>query len=112
MSILAAAGHVIAGCPGPNAVPTDTSLNPGPCAPPGLGPVGTEWLSWAVWFGVIFGIGGFIACGIMMAAGRRNRSHLAGEGAAGVPWVMAGMFLIAVASTIVGAVLPTGGLGG
>lgn len=97
-------------CPSPGATPTDTSLNPGACAPPGLGAVGTEWISWMTWIGLIAGILGFMACGIMMSFGRRNRSHLAGEGAAGIPWVMAGITAISLSAAVVGAVLPSSGI--
>jgi hypothetical protein len=45
----------------------------------------------------------FISAG-MMIIGRRNRSATAVDGAAGVPWVLGGLFLAAVAASIVGAV--------
>jgi hypothetical protein len=38
----------------------------------------------------------------MMALGRRNRSSLAADGATGIPWVLAGLTLIALSSGIVG----------
>ncbi|MFI9203740.1 hypothetical protein [Streptomyces sp. NPDC053048] len=75
--------------------------NPKPKAPHGMSGVFGEWVSWAKWIAVMAGILGLIACGIMMMVGRRNRSHLAAEGASGIIWVIAG---ISVASLAGGAV--------
>jgi hypothetical protein len=43
-----------------------------------------------------------IGCGAMMAIGLRNRRSLASDGATGIPWVLAGLTLIALSSGIVG----------
>jgi hypothetical protein len=76
--------------------------NPAPQAPPGLaGPVNTL-LGWWKWLALIGGVFGLIGCGAMMAIGRRNRHTLAADGATGVPWVLAGLTLIALSSGIVG----------
>jgi hypothetical protein len=76
--------------------------NPAPKAPPGLtGPVNTL-LAWWKWGALVAGVFGLIGCGAMMAIGRRNRSNLAADGAAGIPWVLAGLTLIALSSGIVG----------
>jgi hypothetical protein len=76
--------------------------DPAPKAPPGLaGPVSTL-LSWWKWGGFVGGVFGLIGCGAMMAIGRRNRSNLAADGATGIPWVLAGLTLIALSSGIVG----------
>ena len=76
--------------------------NPAPKAPPGLtGPV-TTLLSWWKWGALVAGVFGLIGCGAMMAIGRRNRSTLAADGATGIPWVLAGLTLIALSSGIVG----------
>lgn len=75
--------------------------NPKPEAPPGMEKVFGGWVGWAKWIAVMSGILGLIACGIMMMLGRRNRSHLAAEGASGIVWVIAG---ISVASLAGGAV--------
>jgi len=80
-------------------------LNPAACAPPGLDQIGSQWISWVKWAGVVGGIMGLMACGIMMAVGRRNRSNLAGEGASGIPWTLAGLTIIALASGIVTSIL-------
>jgi len=76
--------------------------NPAPQAPPGMaGPVSTL-LGWWKWGALVAGVFGLIACGAMMAIGRRNRSSLAADGASGIPWVLAGLTLIALSSGIVG----------
>ena len=76
--------------------------NPTPQAPPGMaGPVNTL-LGWWKWGALVAGVFGLIACGAMMAIGRRNRSSLAADGASGIPWVLAGLTLIALSSGIVG----------
>ena len=76
--------------------------NPAPQAPPGMaGPVGTL-LGWFKWGALVGGVFGLIGCGAMMAIGRRNRSSLAADGATGIPWVLAGLTLIALSSGIVG----------
>jgi hypothetical protein len=76
--------------------------NPVPKAPPGLaGPINTL-LAWWKWGALVAGVFGLIGCGAMMAIGRRNRSSLAADGATGIPWVLAGLTLIALSSGIVG----------
>ena len=76
--------------------------NPAPHAPPGLaGPVSTL-LGWWKWASLVAGVFGLTGCGAMMAIGRRNRSSLAADGAMGIPWVLAGLTLIALSSGIVG----------
>jgi hypothetical protein len=76
--------------------------NPAPAAPPGMaGPVNTL-LGWFKWGALVGGVFGLIGCGAMMAIGRRNRSSLAADGATGIPWVLAGLTLIALSSGIVG----------
>jgi hypothetical protein len=97
---LPAIGHAVAlysGGRGGGGVP-----NPAPQAPPGLtGPVNTL-LAWWKWGALVAGVFGLIGCGAMMAIGRRNRSSLAADGATGIPWVLAGLTLIALSSGIVG----------
>ena len=102
-SAAATARAILAG--GTPTAPPNTSLDPGAVAPPGLDVVGSEWISWTTWVGEIGGILGLMACGIMMTIGRKNRSHLAGEGASGIPWVVAGLTIICLSSTIVLKVL-------
>ncbi len=47
-----------------------------------------------------------MACGVMMAVGRRNRSSMAADGAAGIPWVLGGLTFGAIAALIVAFILP------
>jgi hypothetical protein len=74
-----------------------------PVAPPGL--AGGHAARLAEVDGVVAGIVGFGACGIMMILGRRNRSNMAVGGATGIPWVLGGLSLMSLASGLVGAVL-------
>ncbi len=76
--------------------------NPAPVAPPGLSGDVNTLLAWWKWGALIAGVFGLIGCGAMMAIGRRNRSSLAADGATGIPWVLAGLTLIALSSGIVG----------
>jgi hypothetical protein len=79
--------------------------NPAPKAPPGLSSKVNTLLAWWKWGALIAGVFGLIGCGAMMAIGRRNRSNLAADGATGIPWVLAGLTLIALSSGIVGVFL-------
>jgi drug/metabolite transporter (DMT)-like permease len=79
--------------------------NPPPQAPPGLESFANEFLGWMKWSGLVAGMAGLIIIGIMMAVGRRNRSMMAVDGAAGIPWVVGGLTVISFASAIVGKVL-------
>jgi hypothetical protein len=76
--------------------------NPAPVAPPGLSGDVNTLLAWWKWGALVAGIFGLVGCGAMMAIGRRNRSSLAADGATGIPWVLAGLTLIALSSGIVG----------
>jgi hypothetical protein len=76
--------------------------NPAPVAPPGLSGTVNTLLGWWKWGAMIAGVFGLIGCGAMMAIGRRNRSNLAADGATGIPWVLAGLTLIALSSGIIG----------
>jgi hypothetical protein len=71
--------------------------NPAPQAPPGLASKVSTLLGWWKWGSFIAGLFGLIACGAMMAVGRRNRSSMSADGAAGIPWVLAGLTVIALA---------------
>ncbi|RJK95919.1 hypothetical protein [Vallicoccus soli] len=78
--------------------------NPAPQAPPGLGDAADTLLGWMKWGGLVAGVAGLIICAIMMMVGRRNRSSTAADGAAGIPWVLAGLTVIAFSAGLVGAV--------
>lgn len=79
--------------------------DPAPASPPGLSGTVSTLLAWWKWGALIAGLFGLVACGAMMAIGRRNRSSLAADGAAGIPWVLAGLTLVALSSGIVGVFL-------
>ena len=79
--------------------------NPGPEAPPGMQAVATTFLSWGKWVLLVAGVLGFFICAGMMIIGRRNRSQTAVDGAAGVPWVLAGLALTSLAAGIAGVAL-------
>jgi hypothetical protein len=85
----------------PVAAPT-----PPPAAPPGLDDLGNTFIGWMKWVLIVCGVAGLLTWGIMMTVGRRNRSAFAADGAAGIPWVLGGLTLGAIAAVIVGAVLP------
>ena len=79
--------------------------NPAPVAPPGMQAPAELLLGWMKWIGIIAGLVGFGVCAMMMILGRRNRSNMAVDGAAGIPWVLGGLSLIALSSGLVGAIL-------
>ena len=83
----------------------DTVPNPGPVAPPGMEKPAGMLLGWMKWIGILAGMVGLSLCALMMIIGRRNRSSLAVDGAAGIPWVLAGLSLITLSSGLVAAVL-------
>jgi hypothetical protein len=96
--------------PAPKASGDGTGLaNPKPCAPPGLANIATQWIGWAKWGCLVCGALGLLIAAGMMMIGRRNRSHLAGEGASGIPWVVAGLSLAALAVPIATQVLTAAG---
>jgi hypothetical protein len=89
--------------PGPDTdpfVPTPTAV-----PIPGMDGMANTFIGWLRWVLIIGGVAGLLICGIMMAVGRRGRSTLAADGAAGVPWVLGGLLLGSVAAFIVSAVL-------
>jgi hypothetical protein len=59
------------------------------------------FLGWLKYGGMAAGVGGLIICGAMMAVGQRNRHSLSADGAAGVPWALAGVSLVVLAVSIV-----------
>jgi hypothetical protein len=90
--------------PDPSASPAAGSgaPNPPPQPPPGLSADVNTLLGWWKWIALTGGVFGLTGCGAMMAIGRRSRSAMAADGATGVPWVLAGLTLIVLASGIVG----------
>lgn len=80
-------------------------LNPCASAPAPMVPVVSTFLGWTHWFAIGSGVFGFFWCGVSMTLGRRNRSNLAAEGAAGIPWVLGGLSVCAVAYGVTTLVL-------
>jgi hypothetical protein len=79
--------------------------NPPAVPPPGFaGPVATI-LGWIKWGAIVAGSVGMSACGLMMILGRRNRSSLAVDGAAGIPYVLLGLVVVSAGSAIAGVFL-------
>ena len=79
--------------------------NPAPLAPPGLTAPVTTIIAWGKWGVLVSGVAGLLICAGKMAIGHRNRATFAADGATGVPWVLGGLSLAAVASALVGAFL-------
>ena len=80
-------------------------IDPDPTPIPGLETAATMFLGWGKWALIIGGVLGMMICAGMMIMGRRNRSSTAVDGATGIPWVLGGLTLGAIAATVVGAVL-------
>jgi hypothetical protein len=79
--------------------------NPAPQAPPGLTAPVTTIIAWGKWGVLVCGVVGLLICAGKMAIGHRNRATFAADGATGVPWVLGGLSLAAVAAAIVSAFL-------
>ncbi|MFI5959747.1 hypothetical protein [Cryptosporangium sp. NPDC051539] len=107
ISTLADHGHqaISAVFAAPMATPDPGIPNPPPSEIPGLGPVLGKFISWAKWTIRGAGVLGILWCCGMMIFGRRNRSALAVDGAIGLPWVLGGVSIAAIAATLVGSVL-------
>ena len=85
--------------------PTPAVPNPPAQAPPGLSAPVNTILGWGKWGVLVCGVAGLLICGGKMAIGHRNRATFAADGATGVPWVLAGLSLAAVAAAIAGVFL-------
>ena len=102
-----AAMPFLAAAPDPNvgeATPAGIVPNPTPTPIPGMDVIASDFLGWLKWAGVIAGVAGLIVCGIMMIAGRRNRSSFAADGATGIAWVIGGLAVISFGAGLVGFV--------
>ncbi|GAA4968793.1 hypothetical protein [Kineococcus glutinatus] len=85
--------------------PTVQIPNPAAALPPGAAEEVALLLSWLKGIGIVGGAAGLVICGIMMTVGRRNRSAMAADGAAGIPWVLGGISLVSFGAGVVGAVV-------
>ena len=80
--------------------------DPAPQAPPGeLAEAVSTLLGWMKWGGIVGAVAAATAAGIMMVVGRRNRNHMAIEGAVSLPWVVAGLALVLGSASIVSFLL-------
>ncbi len=79
--------------------------NPAPTPIPGMDGVADMFLGWGKWALIVGGVLGLFICGGMMILGRRNRSATAVDGATGIPWVLGGLTVGAIAAGVVGVVL-------
>lgn len=79
--------------------------DPTPQAPPGLTKPVTTMIAWGKWGVLVCGVAGLLICAGKMAIGHRNRATFAADGATGVPWVLGGLSLAAVATAIVSVFL-------
>ena len=79
--------------------------DPPPIPPPGLTRQVSIILGWIKWGTIIAGVIGLMICALMMMVGRRSRSTVAADGAAGIPWVLLGLMLASASSAIVGVFL-------
>ena len=79
--------------------------DPPPVPPPGFTRQVSTILGWTKWGTVIAGVIGLTICALMMMVGRRSRSTVAADGAAGIPWVLLGLMLASASSAIVGVFL-------
>ena len=79
--------------------------DPAPQAPPGLTRPVTTIIAWGKWGVLVCGVAGLLICAGKMAIGHRNRATFAADGATGVPWVLGGLSLAAVAAAIVSVFL-------
>jgi hypothetical protein len=79
--------------------------DPAPSAPPGLIGKADTVIAWGKWGVLICGVGGLLIAGGMMAIGHRNRSSMAADGAARIPWVVGGLSLVAASAAIVAVFL-------
>lgn len=79
--------------------------DPAPAPVPGLSGSVNTILAWVKWGALIAGVLGLSLCAFKMMVGHRNRSTFAADGAAGIPWVLAGLSLVATGAGIVGVFL-------
>jgi len=85
---------VLAAVPNPPAIPV-----------PGLQNDLNTIIGWMKYLSFFLGFIGLIWCGMQMMVGRRQRHAYAADGAAGIPWVIAGLTLVAIAAGVVGVFL-------
>ena len=81
---------------------------PSPQAPPGIGAVSDQLISWLTWGALAAGVVGLLVCAGMVVVGRRHRGGLAQDGLVGSLWVVTGLALASLAAVLVGAFVGVG----
>ncbi|WP_220480881.1 hypothetical protein [Halosaccharopolyspora lacisalsi] len=76
--------------------------NPSPGVPRELQDFGNTVVAALKWLLLVSGVGGLLACSIMIAIGRRNRNQLAQQGIFDAGFVLIGLALGSMAATLVG----------
>lgn len=76
--------------------------NPPPGVPQQFQGFGNMVVAALKWILIVAGVGGLLACAIMIVVGRRNRNQLAQQGIFDVGYVMLGLAIGSVAAVIVG----------
>lgn len=77
--------------------------NPAPQVPSGMAEPVNQIIGWGKWIVMALGVIGLLFCAGQMIMGRKNRHQMAADGATGVPWVIGGVSLIALAAPLVDA---------
>jgi hypothetical protein len=77
-----------------------TTYDPNPEPPPFFEGKVELILNYLAWGAGLAAVGSIIWIAVMMMVGRRNRSQMAADGMAGLPWVAGGLILVSAASAI------------
>jgi hypothetical protein len=82
---------------------TEPASTSSPQAPPGIGVLADQLISWLTWGALAAGVVGLLVCAGMVVVGRRHRGGLAQDGLVGSLWVVTGLTLASLAAVLVGA---------
>lgn len=77
--------------------------NPAPTVPDGMQDPVNKIIGWGKWIVMALGVIGLLVCAGQMIMGRKNRHQMAADGATGIPWVIGGVSLIALAAPLIDA---------
>lgn len=75
---------------------------PPPAVPMPMQNFGNMIVGTLKWILLVCGVGGFLACGIMITIGRRHRNQLAQQGVFDVGYVLLGLAVGSLAAVLVG----------
>lgn len=76
--------------------------NPPAAVPTQMQDFGSMVIGLLKWLLIVSGVGGFLACGIMITIGRRHRNQLAQQGVFDVGYVLLGLAVGSLAAVLVG----------